>query len=186
MRQLANRKQKGFTLIELIIVIIILGILAVTAAPKFLDIQSDAQVSAMSGIAGAVRSSSQIARSAFLMNKVDGNGNILLEGVAYTPSHGFIAASEICRTIGLTNSVTTSVGPVGSIVEDADPANATTISDDGGYGCWLIEGDNNVVTIRPIADSADATCQVTYTDRGDQGGDASGTAPVISSVTTGC
>ncbi|WP_219592386.1 prepilin-type N-terminal cleavage/methylation domain-containing protein, partial [Aeromonas salmonicida] len=36
------KKQAGFTLIELVIVIIILGILAVTAAPKFLNLQGDA------------------------------------------------------------------------------------------------------------------------------------------------
>lgn len=46
-------KQKGFTLIELIIVIVILGILAVTAAPKFIDIQSDARVSTLQGVKAA-------------------------------------------------------------------------------------------------------------------------------------
>ncbi|WP_341206294.1 prepilin-type N-terminal cleavage/methylation domain-containing protein, partial [uncultured Psychrosphaera sp.] len=37
-----NTNQQGFTLVELIIVIVILGVLAVTAAPKFLDVKSDA------------------------------------------------------------------------------------------------------------------------------------------------
>ena len=40
-------KQEGFTLIELIVVIVILGILAVTAAPKFIDLQGDARASAL-------------------------------------------------------------------------------------------------------------------------------------------
>ena len=43
--------QKGFTLIELIIVIVLLGILAVTAAPKFLNLQDDARDSVLQGIA---------------------------------------------------------------------------------------------------------------------------------------
>ncbi|RYU71296.1 type II secretion system protein [Aliivibrio finisterrensis] len=45
-------KQKGFTLIELVIVIVILGILSVTAAVKFIDLQRDARISALKGLKG--------------------------------------------------------------------------------------------------------------------------------------
>ena len=49
-------KQKGFTLIELIVVIVILGILAVTAAPKFINFTSDAHEAALSGVRGGISS----------------------------------------------------------------------------------------------------------------------------------
>ena len=49
-------KQRGFTLIELIIVIVILGVLAVVAAPRFIDITSDARVAALQNLAGQMRS----------------------------------------------------------------------------------------------------------------------------------
>lgn len=52
--------QKGFTLIELIIVIVLLGILAVTAAPKFLNLQDDARDSVLQGIAGSLESASSV------------------------------------------------------------------------------------------------------------------------------
>jgi MSHA pilin protein MshA len=54
------QQQRGFTLIELIIVIVILGILAVTAAPKFIDIQGDATASTLQGVKAALRGGSQL------------------------------------------------------------------------------------------------------------------------------
>ncbi len=47
-------KQSGFTLIELVVVIILLGVLAATAVPKFVDLQSDARVSSLQGLKGAL------------------------------------------------------------------------------------------------------------------------------------
>lgn len=54
------KQQKGFTLIELIIVIVILGILAVTAAPRFIDIQKDARTETMQGVKAAIQGASQL------------------------------------------------------------------------------------------------------------------------------
>ncbi|AEX23240.1 type II secretion system protein [Vibrio sp. EJY3] len=54
------KRQGGFTLIELVVVIVILGILAVTAAPRFLNLQSDARASALEGLKGAMQGASGI------------------------------------------------------------------------------------------------------------------------------
>lgn len=55
-----RKRQLGFTMIELIVVIVILGILAATALPKFIDLNSDAKVAALKGVAGASASAMTI------------------------------------------------------------------------------------------------------------------------------
>jgi len=52
--------QRGFTLIELVMVIVILGVLAAVAIPKFVDLKADAQLASMQGVAGAAASASAI------------------------------------------------------------------------------------------------------------------------------
>ena len=50
-----SKQQQGFTLVELIVVIVILGILAATALPRFINVTTEARGAAVDGVAGAIR-----------------------------------------------------------------------------------------------------------------------------------
>ena len=77
-------KQKGFTLIELIVVIVILGILAATALPKFVDLTGDAQKAAVQGFTGAINGGDSINFSTYLARRTVSDLSVATAGVQDT------------------------------------------------------------------------------------------------------
>jgi MSHA pilin protein MshA len=87
-----SSSQHGFTLIELVVVIVILGILAAFAIPRFANIASDARISAINGMAGTLRSTAALVHGMALARNVTA-GTLTLEGSAVTITNGYPAAA---------------------------------------------------------------------------------------------
>ncbi len=81
------KRSAGFTLIELIIVIVILGILAVTAAPKFMNMQGDARAATINAMKGSVQSAANMVYSKAVIKGLDktnaANTTVVFDGTNY-------------------------------------------------------------------------------------------------------
>lgn len=154
-----RRSERGFTLIELIMVIVILGILAAFALPRFADLSGDARTSALQGVAGSMKSAAAIAHAQYLASGGTGT-SVSLEGVSIEMIFGYPEA------IDTTNN---------GILEAAQiTASDYTITGAGAGSASDAGGDDLILTVQ-------ANCTVTYTSPA-----SAGNAPTITLVTSGC
>ncbi|MPY25886.1 type II secretion system protein [Shewanella psychropiezotolerans] len=161
------KKQNGFTLIELVVVIIILGILAVTAAPKFINLQGDARESSLQGMKGAIQGANSLVFSKAAISggekrakaywtgdatdSADEKGGVDIgTGTKAKTNFGYLQGlqAELENAIDVDFNIGTSA---------TDPTIATDNNAD-----WIIFVDSGVATIWQTG--APATCRFNYTE----------------------
>ncbi|MGR5234205.1 type II secretion system protein [Vibrio rotiferianus] len=149
------KRQGGFTLIELVVVIVILGILAVTAAPRFLNLQSDARESALQGLKGAMDGASGIVY-----------GKAAIEGVETKATSDNTTVENVKINYGYPQAVTGGLdNAVNGLTQDWALANEG--SDPKTLVATFVSGDLKAgfdATANTPAKVKAGNCYVTYTE----------------------
>ena len=96
---LKRNTQAGFTLIELVLVIVVLGILAAIALPKYVDLQTDARKAKANAALSSLKSAAAMTHGKFIVNPVSPQ---TFEGVSVVYVNGYPNAATIAAVSGLT------------------------------------------------------------------------------------
>ncbi|SDI39831.1 MSHA pilin protein MshA [Ferrimonas sediminum] len=142
------KKQSGFTLIELVVVIIVLGILAVTAAPKFIDLQKDARTATLNGMKASVQGgNSLIYAKAAIAGIEDTSGTV----------------ADVATTKGYADATYAAITEMVEAEFGSAKLASKTVKATAEWGIFE-DTANKAAIIVPKDQTAGGTCNLTYTN----------------------